>query len=76
MLFGTDRRTDVEMDGWTDGRTDVRTDRQPDSQPAGCMERQQYPPVLMAAEGKYVRWNYLSIPKLQQLHLWSMGKDK
>ena len=21
-------------------------------------------------------WNYLSIPKLQRLHLWSLGKDK
>ena len=23
-----------------------------------------------------VGWNYLSIPKLQQLHCWSLGMDK
>ena len=34
------------------------------------------PSMDMQSHAQYsVRWNYLSIPKLQQLHCWSLGKD-
>jgi hypothetical protein len=40
LVFGTDRRTDKQMDRWTDGKKVRRTDGQTDRQTDGQMDRQ------------------------------------
>ena len=50
----------------TDGRTD------------GLMDKVNpvYTPPTSLGGGINMGWNYLSIPKLQRLHRWSLGMDK